>query len=147
MSRKTNSPCAWNFSEQDTMKALLIIAHGSRNQNANDEICRLAERICGDSGTAFDRVAHAFLEIATPQFDSAIANLAAAGIKDITVFPYFLASGAHVADDIPQVIEAAKRVYPQIEFRILPYLGSLKGISNLILRHIAEEPPETGEQL
>ena len=120
------------------MKALLIVAHGSRSQNANDEVYRLAERIDGDSGPAFDRVAHAFLEIASPQFDTAIADMAATGITEITVFPYFLAAGAHVANDIPNVIGVAKRAYPEINFEILPYLGALEGISALILKQIDE---------
>lgn len=125
------------------MKALLIVAHGSRNQNANDEVCRLAERIGGDSGPAFDRVAHAFLEIASPLFDTAIAELAAADITKITVFPYFLAAGKHVAKDIPSVIGVAKRAYPEIDFEILPYLGALEGISSLILEHV-DTPKPTG---
>jgi sirohydrochlorin ferrochelatase len=120
------------------MKALLIVAHGSRSQVANDEVCRLAERIDEDSGPAFDRVDHAFLEIASPQFDTAIDTLAAAGITEITVFPYFLAAGAHVANDIPNVIGVAKRAYSEIDFEILPYLGALEGIGALILKQIGE---------
>ena len=118
------------------MKALLIIAHGSRSKEANDEVRRLAESIDEESGPAFDRVDHAFLEIASPQFDTAIADLSAAGTTEIKVFPYFLAGGTHVADDIPRVVRVAKRAYPDIDFEILPYFGALEGISSLILKQI-----------
>ncbi len=118
------------------MKALLIIAHGSRRKDSNDEVRRLADRIRENSGPAFGLVASAFLEISSPQMDSAIADLAEEGATSIVVFPYFLAAGTHVAHDIPRIVEEEKEAYPNIDFEILPHLGALQGISSLILKHI-----------
>ena len=44
------------------MKALLIIAHGSRRKESNEEVRRLSSRITENAGPAFDLVMGAFLE-------------------------------------------------------------------------------------
>ena len=125
------------------MKALLIVAHGSRRKDSNDEVCRLADRIRENSGPAFDFVTPSFQEISSPQVDSAIADLADEGVTEITVFPYFLAAGSHVFNDIPRIIEEQKELYPTIHFEILPHLGALQGISTLILNHIYKSAPHS----
>lgn len=118
------------------MKALLIIAHGSRRKDSNDEVRRLADRIRENSGPSFDLVTSAFLEISSPQMDSAIADLAEEGVTEIVVFPYFLAAGTHVVNDIPRIVGEEKANHPKINFEILPHLGALQGISSLVLSHI-----------
>ncbi len=118
------------------MKALLIIAHGSRHKDSNDEIRRLANRINENLGPAFGLVASAFLEISSPHIDSAVADLVDEGATEIRVLPYFLSAGAHVTKDIPAAIEEEKAKYPEVRFGILPHFGALQGISTLILNYI-----------
>lgn len=118
------------------MKALLIVAHGSRRKESNDEVRRLADRIRENAGPAFDAVTCAFLEISSPQLDSAMADLADEGATEVLVFPYFLAAGTHVANDIPRIVAEGKASHPNIHFEILPHLGALQGISTLILKQI-----------
>lgn len=122
------------------MKALLIISHGSRRKDSNDEVRRLTDRIRENAGPAFDRVECAFLEISSPQLDSAIADLVDEGATEIIAFPYFLSAGTHVHNDIPRIINDEKAYYPQVHFEILPHLGALQGISTLILNHIYKDP-------
>jgi sirohydrochlorin ferrochelatase len=126
---------------ENTMKALLIVAHGSRRKESNDEVRRLANRIRENAGPSFDSVTSAFLEISSPQLDSAIADLADEGMTEIMIFPYFLAAGTHAINDIPRIIEEQKELYPDIHFSTLPHLGSLPGISTLILNHIYKLQP------
>ena len=118
------------------MKALLIIAHGSRRKDSNDEVRRLADRIRENAGPNFDFVTSSFLEISSPQVDSAIADLADDGVTDIIIFPYFLAAGTHVFSEIPKLIGEEKENHPSIHFEILPHLGALQGISTLILSQV-----------
>ena len=71
-------------------------------------------------------------------------------VREIILFPYFLAAGTHVKKDIPRVVDVAKRAYPEIDFGILSYLGALDGIDTLILRLIREsgrqaDPPRSAE--
>ncbi len=128
------------------MKALLIVAHGSRRKESNDEVRRIAARIKENSGPAFNEVTCAFLEISSPQIDSAIADLADAGATEIKVFPYFLAAGTHVVSDIPRIISEERAARPGVVFEILPHLGALQGISTLILSQIYKGLP-TAPQL
>lgn len=118
------------------MKALLIVSHGSRRKESNDEVRRLTDQIRENAGPAFDLVECAFLEMTSPHVDSAIADLADEGATEILVFPHFLAAGIHVHTDIPNMIKEEKGRYPHIKFEILPHLGALQGISTLILSQI-----------
>ena len=114
------------------MKALLIVAHGSRRKDSNDEIRRLARQVDGSASAAFDRVAGAFLEIASPRVGTAIADLAEKGVTEIRVLPYFLAAGSHVAVDLPRQVGEAKEAFPDIHFEILPHLGAHPGLRTLL---------------
>ena len=118
------------------MKALLIIAKGSRNKNSNDEIRRLADRINENLGPAFGLATSAFLDISSPHIDSAVADLVEEGATEVQVLPYYLSGGTNVTKDIPAAIEEEKAKYPTVRFEILPHFGALQGISTLILNHI-----------
>jgi sirohydrochlorin ferrochelatase len=118
------------------MKALLIIAQGSRSKDSNDEIRRLADRINENLGPAFGLATSAFLGISSPHIDSAVADLVDEGATEIRVLPYFLSAGNHVKKEIPDAIREEKEKYPDVHFGILPHFGALQGISTLILNHI-----------
>ncbi|HEY5654059.1 MAG TPA: CbiX/SirB N-terminal domain-containing protein [Pontiella sp.] len=124
------------------MRALLVIAHGSRRKESNQEIHHLANRLRENAKPAFDLISSAFLEISTPQVASAVSDLVNRGSTEIKVFPYFLTAGTHVVKDIPKLIENEQTTHPQIKFEILPHLGALEGISNLILNQIYPTPPQ-----
>ncbi len=118
------------------MKALLIVAHGSRRKESNEEVRRLANRIKENAGPAFNMVECAFLEISSPQVDSAVADLVDAGATEIKIFPYFLSAGTHVVNDIPRIIKEERIAHPNVHMEILPHMGALQGISTLILSQI-----------
>ncbi|MDH3981661.1 MAG: CbiX/SirB N-terminal domain-containing protein [Kiritimatiellaceae bacterium] len=123
------------------MKALIVTAHGSRRNESNEEVRRLAVRLHDKAGPAFDIVSCAFLEIAEPEIKSTISDLVAQGVKKIRIFPYFLAAGTHVVTDIPNLIAEAEKAHPEVDFKILPHLGSLQGMSTLILNQIYKGKP------
>jgi sirohydrochlorin ferrochelatase len=127
------------------MKALLVVAHGSRRNESNEEVRRLANRIKENAGPAFDLVANAFLEISSPQVDSALADLIDAGATEIKVFPYFLSAGTHVVNDIPRLIQEAKGAHPSIHIEILPHMGALHGIGTMILNQLYKGAPLSPE--
>ena len=127
------------FTTADTMlgimkKALLIISHGSRRAASNEEVFALTDRIQALSPE--QTVECAFLEITEPTVQQKIDELAANGITDIQVFPHFLAAGAHVTSDIPREIETARQKHPGMSFEILPHLGSLTKLPDLILKRV-----------
>ena len=116
------------------MKVMLLIAHGSRKQAANDEIRALAERIEALDGDQFSAVRAAFLEMAEPDIHQGIAECVAMGATEIVAVPYFLAAGRHVIADVPAEIECARAGHPEIKIGISQYLGQHAELPELVLR-------------
>ena len=119
------------------MKALLIVAHGSRKPTANIEIDSLAESIAGIAAGRFDVVRSAFLQLTEPLIPEVIDGLVANGTDEIVVFPFFIAAGSHVLTDIPAIVAAARDTHPGVAFRIVSHLGALNGIDRFILDSVA----------
>lgn len=118
------------------MRALLLVAHGSRRTQSNREILLLVQEIESLPTNAFDMVAHAFLQRATPSTEERMAELARAGVREVTVFPYFLASGSHVTKDMPAMVDKLSRQHPDMAIRLAPHLGALPGVAALIVQQI-----------
>jgi len=121
------------------MNALLVISHGSRRSASNDEVFRLTDELRTHARATIPLTQCAFLEITQPSVQTAIDELVASGATEIRIFPHFLAAGTHVAKDIPREIDAAAQRYPQLTFILLPHLGALPGLADLILNRI-EQP-------
>jgi len=117
------------------MKALLLVAHGSRRRSSNDEIRGLAARLRG-ADASFDLVEHAFLEMAAPGIAAGIDKLAEAGAAEIVVLPYLLAAGRHVAADIPAKLASLARRHPHVRITLAPHLGAAAGMAPLIREHL-----------
>lgn len=115
------------------MNALLIAAHGSRQQSSNEEIQQLTSRVRKMASSEFDTVVCAFMQFGSPSITDVIDSLAASGTSRIVVFPHFIAEGSHVLHDIPDAVNAAADKYPNISFELMPHLGKLDGIPHLIL--------------
>ncbi len=117
------------------MKSLVIVAHGSRRQASNDEVRELSSRIATITGQTFQRVKAAFLELAEPSIPDGIQQCIDEGAKEVIVFPYFLSAGRHVVEDIPAEVDIARNSNPEIKIEIVPYLGSIDRIVDLIAEH------------
>ncbi|AXX87126.1 sirohydrochlorin chelatase [Malaciobacter marinus] len=121
------------------MKLLVIIAHGSRLESSNKEIQNLAEKLIINNIDDNLKITYAFLELCEPTIYKSIKNEIVNGCNEIEVFPYFLAAGKHVKDDIPKEIDKLKEEYPDIKFKILPHLGSCKEIVPLIFSQLQDK--------
>ena len=116
------------------MQALLVIAHGSRRAESNDEIRALTLRVAEQAGAAYPIVRCAFLELAEPSIPDGIEQCIRAGASEVVVLPYFLSAGRHVAQDIPNEVRGKQEEYPQVAIRIAPYLGANTGVADLLLK-------------
>ena len=115
------------------MHALLLIAHGSRREASNAEVCELAARLEKIAGDRFKCVIPAFLELAEPDIPTGVGLCAKAGATTVTAIPYFLAAGRHVANDIPAELEKAKLLHPAVTIQQSSYLGQHDSIVELLL--------------
>lgn len=118
------------------MKSLIVVAHGSRREESNDEVRRLTEALRVKARADFPLVRCAFLELAEPSIPEGIDASVREGATRITVLPYFLSAGRHVAADIPEQVSAKQREYPHVSIRIAPYLGAAGGITDLLLSQV-----------
>ena len=117
-------------------RALLIAAHGSRRQQSNDEIKRLANQVSQQVAASFHWVEHAFLELTEPSIESGIERCVALGATEVVVLPYFLSAGRHVAEDIPAIVHAKQQHYQEqgIAIRLSNYLGASQVMPELVLK-------------
>ncbi len=115
------------------MKALLLVAHGSRRAASNDEVRELTEILAQRAQQAFSQVRCGFLELAEPSIPDGIELCVQAGATEVVVLPYFLSAGRHVITDIPAEVRGKQEQYPQVTIRIAQYLGAHERVSDLLL--------------
>jgi sirohydrochlorin ferrochelatase len=123
------------------MRSLLLIAHGSRRETANREIRQLTAQLAERLGGSFDHVGSCFLELADPDIPAAIDDAVANGANTIVILPYFLATGRHVAEDIPAIVGEKQAQYPDVHFHTAAYPGAAPEILDL-LTALARSAPD-----
>ena len=100
--------------------ALIVFAHGSRVEGANEAVRRVAAQAAERSG--FELWETAFLELAAPDLPTAVAGLTARGARRIIVTPYFLTMGMHLTEDLPRILESIAAQHPGVELECAPPL-------------------------
>ena len=115
------------------MKAILLVAHGSRRTQSNDEVFSLADKLRSNSAQQFDIVNAAFLELAEVLIPDGIKQCVNDGATSIIVLPYFLNSGRHVVEDIPNIVSNTADQHPDIVIKIAPHLGASDLMMELLI--------------
>src|SRR5260370_9624926 len=106
----------------EARRGVLVVGHGSRRWEANDDVREAARRI-GERGR-FALVEAAFLEIEHPDIGEGFARLVKRGADEIIVHPYFLSPGRHTRGDIPIKVREAANHHPGINYRITEPLSA-----------------------
>lgn len=101
--------------------AILVIAHGSRRAEANDDLLKLAELL--RSRTSYPIVQPAFLELAEPDIPAGGRQCAERGAKHVLMLPWFLSAGRHVVDDLERYRRQLEAELPGVRFTVCPPLG------------------------
>ncbi len=100
---------------------VVLVAHGSRAEAANDAHLALSERVASAAGVP---VVPAFLELAEPSIPQGIDRAVELGATTVRVVPYFLSPGRHVGEDIPRIVaEAAERHRPDAAIELTTHVG------------------------
>lgn len=101
--------------------ALLLIAHGSREENANADLYYLVEQLRKQAAYAI--VEASFLELVAPDIQQAGELCVARGAERVVLLPYFLSAGVHVTRDLTEVCRKLTARYPRVDFRLAEPLG------------------------
>ena len=113
------------------MRGLLLVAHGSRLEAANDEVRRITGKLRARAGANYGFVDCAFLELASPNVPEGMDACVAAGAKEVVVVPYFLAAGRHIREDIPA--EIARSGCSGVRVRVCEHVGMAEGMPDLLM--------------
>jgi len=115
------------------MKALLLIAHGSRRKESNDEVCLLVDKLKANCADRYGVVHGCFLEIATPLMKEGIELCVKDGATSVVVLPYFLNSGSHVVEDIPNIAKELQLLHPNLKITVAAHIGASDALTDLLM--------------
>jgi sirohydrochlorin ferrochelatase len=116
--------------------AILVIAHGSREQSANDDLALLVQRLAAAGD--YPIVEGCFLELAEPDLPSGGDRCVARGAQRVLLVPYFLSAGVHLRRDLTAARDELSRRHPLIEFRLGRPLGPHPLLDQLVAARIRE---------
>lgn len=115
---------------------IILLGHGSRREEANEEIRTIAAMVASQKQADFYETA--FLSLTQPDLPEAAARLVQKGVKRILITPVFLVTGNHIARDIPEEITKLKAVYSEIEFVMSGHIGTHPGVAEIVKERIQE---------
>lgn len=101
--------------------AILLIAHGSRRQEANADLVELAERMRTERPEMDVQIG--YLELAEPTIPDGAAQCVQNGASRVYLLPYFLSAGTHVVNDLNDFCRDFKATYAGVEFYVCQPLG------------------------
>ena len=121
-------------------KALLLVAHGSRQEEANADLYHVVAemKLLGQ----FEIMEAAFLEFAEPNIEEGGRRCVALGAEQVVLMPYFLSSGVHFRRDLVSICNRLADLFPRVNFRLAEPLGR----HPLLLQVVAERAAETLEK-
>ncbi len=117
--------------------ALLLIAHGSRQEEANADLYHVAD---GLRRRGWPIVESSFLELAEPGIEESGSRCVAQGATRVVLVPYFLSAGVHVRRDLSAARARLVERVPAVEFRLAEPLGP----HPLLLDVVADRVREAG---
>ncbi len=100
--------------------ALLLIAHGSRQPEANADLHHVAGEL---RRRGWEIVVASYLELADPDIVGGGRACVAAGAERVLLLPYFLSAGTHVRRDLTAARDALAAEFPAVSFLLAEPLG------------------------
>ena len=101
--------------------AMLVMVHGSPRPIANTDMFAVVD-VVRERGV-YPIVEVGFMECNEPSIPAAVDSCVEQGAQRVIAVPYFLHTGMHVTDDLPNLLEAAQAQYPDVQFLMGDYLG------------------------
>ena len=126
-------------SSERARTAILLIAHGSRQPSANDDLRELAARL-SSQGT-YSIVEPSFLELAEPELLAGGRRCVELGATRVLMIPYFLSAGVHLRRDLTAARDELNRRHPDVEFILGSPLGPHLLLDQLVAERIREFDP------
>lgn len=118
------------------MKGILLVGHGSRSEDAQKVFSHIIEEL----GKKLQvEVQGCSMEISAPFIPETVEKMVQKGVRHITVLPYFLYSGIHIKEDIPEILHEIKENYKDIEITMAEPLGYHDTLIDILVERLAGE--------
>ncbi len=121
------------------MRAILLIAHGSRRAEANADLEHVAQGLRDRGETAV--VVCSYLELAAPTIEEGGAACIELGATEVVMLPYFLSPGVHVREDLLTARVALAERFPGVAFHLAEPLGRHPLLLDVVEARIRETLP------
>jgi sirohydrochlorin cobaltochelatase len=122
-----------------TRPALLLAAHGTRDEAGVAAFTALAERVGDLAGRDGTRVAGGFIELSRPPLREAVAALASASAApaNLVAVPLMLSAAGHAKGDIPAALTRERTRHPGLRWTYARPLGPHPALIELLAARIA----------
>ena len=114
---------------------LVLLAHGSKDPRWREPFERIFLKVRRKSKL----VKLAYMEFTGPTLFEVAEECANEGVLECRVLPLFMASGAHLARDIPEQIEEIRAVHPEVRIGLLAPIGEDPRVTSLLKQIICEQ--------
>lgn len=114
------------MSDRERKTAVILFAHGARDGRWAEPFQRVASAVRKAAPELL--VELAFLELMTPDLETAVHRLAAAGASSIRVVPLFFGQGGHLRKDVPAIVAGIAETLPGVSIELSPAAGDDDGV-------------------
>lgn len=118
---------------------IILLSHGSRLKEANEDVLKLAGLLKAYHNRQDIHTGSAFLQFGRPSLEEAIREMVSRRCSEIVIAPFFLTSGVHITEDIPQIISREMKNYAMIKFHLCRPVGCDPRLVPIIWERIAEK--------
>jgi len=115
--------------------AVIILGHGSKNSRSGDPLRQVAGEV--KKHGLYDIVEYAFLQHCDPTPQNAIETCVRKNAAQIVIVPFFMQPGAHVARDIPALVEKAQKQFASVKIIVTDYAGAHPLMTKIVMDLIA----------
>ena len=116
------------------MEGVLVVAHGSRAKETESTLEAILSMVKTKLPNAI--IEWAFMEFSDRTVEKGVSALAARGVTEIKVVPYFLFMGIHLKEDIPQMVAECAIDYPGIRIVMGEPLGVDERMADILVDRI-----------
>ena len=119
---------------------LILFAHGARDPRWAEPFERLLRKV--EAARPDTPVRLAYLELMSPDLETAVAELERAACSSLRIVPIFLGQGGHVRDDVPRLLDAVAARHPAIRIDVAEAVGENDAVLDAIAAACVASLPE-----
>ena len=113
-------------------RAIILVDHGSRRDEANTMVADVAAMVAERAGDEVV-VTYAHMELAEPDIGTALQACVDAGVEEVIVHPLMLAPGRHATEDVPRIVKEHAEDHPGLRYRVTAPLGAHAGVADAVI--------------